>query len=877
MWQQSNEPENFYEGEVRYENNQVTIGNVPRPPIRGPSLPKNEREGGCSNNQNRQNKPSSSNRDEQRKTKVLKMGIIVCVVLSVVMILLLVGLFVQNGQHHEKTTTNGGGDSDQNSRTNTTISNGFIFSFLEEGMNQLVVDRKSGPMKSCRELKMLGFKADGVYYIQTQTAYPKTEVYCDVTSNGGGWTLVASVHESNISVKCGVDDMWSKYDMMIELSYPDKTNWEAENTFGNLFKCTSNDYKNDAYHNMKAENIMIWHVPSEISLSAMKQKSYLRYRTTNQFMQNYGGNLKTLFEQHFPLKSNKLDASTEDILDALAKNADNIRRKIPDWYDYTYGENPSQINDKKMYTVYGNQVYVTGCGSITYGQSKKYQDSFCASRMIKPFMFVYVISNERRIQRSFYTQVTSYRPNKNEAFIFLSNNITNGDYKLQYHALQFSSPDVPTACEFHFVVSNINWGSVEPSKFERTYQNNPSTYRYNRYGIDGYPSNVVLGYILLARDKGKNISIEHTDNVANIILESIMTVSILFNGDRATKIINVLYAKALNIRTAIPSWYTYSYRPYSSQIYDDKMYKAYGNGVTIGSSLRGFGLNYGRTVRTDGDRSLIKTKASEPFIIFHAISNEDRVIKYYSTQINSQRKNNADLVSQLQNNVTRGNYKLQYNLIQFSYENQPTPAEFHFTVSNVAKWRSVEPSLFKRTYYYINSAYRYNRFQIDGSPSNIIMGYLLLSRQNGSNVTTSQSDAVASIVLDAIISLDDLFNEYPEDSLLVPISIDKGSNDQIMTMIPPVYRDHIEPGYLQFRAYNSTGYPNAFCPGVKVKSISPEYFCIGGLSNDATKYGTCGDFAGWGGKLDDVIAQSSANGSAHSQKDISSSILIFYR
>ncbi|XP_077974004.1 uncharacterized protein LOC120347640 isoform X2 [Styela clava] len=812
MWQQSHEPENIYEDEVRYENNQVAIGNVPRPPIRGPSLPKNEREGDCSNNQNRQNKLASSNRDEQRETKISKMSLI-SVVLSVVIILLLVGLFVQIGQHDTKTTTNG-------------VFNGFNSSFLEECVNQLIVDRKSGSVKSCHELKMLGFKADGVYYIQTQTDYPKTEVYCDMTSDGGGWTLVASVHESNISVKCGVDDMWSKYDMMNELSYPDKTNWEAKNTFGNLFKCTSNDYKNDAYHNVKAENIMIWHVPSEISLSAMKQKSYLRYRTTNQFMKNYGGNLKTLFEQHFPLKSNKLDAPTEDILDALAKNADNIRRKIPDWYDYTYGENPSQINDKKMYTVYGNQVYVTGCGSITYGQSKKYQDSFCASRMIKPFMFVYVISNERRIQRNFYTQ---------------------------------------------------NWGSVEPSKFERTYQNNPSTYRYNRYGIDGYPSNVVLGYILLARDKGKNISIEHTDNVANIILESIMTVSKLFNGDRATKIINVLYAKALNIRTAIPSWYTYSYRPYSSQIYDDKMYKAYGNGVTIGSSLRGFGLNYGRTVRTDGDRSLIKTKASEPFIMIHAISNEDRVIKYYSTQINSQRKNNADLVSQLQNNVTRGNYKLQYNLIQFSYENQPTPAEFHFTVSNVAKWRSVEPSLFKRTYYYINSAYRYNRFQIDGSPSNIIMGYLLLSRQNGSNVTTSQSDAVASIVLDAIISLDDLFNEYPEDSLLVQITIDKGSNDQIMTMIPPVYRAHIEPGYLQFRAYNSTGYPNAFCPGVKVKSISPEYFCIGGLSNDATKYGTCGDFAGWGGKLDDVIAQSSANGSAHSRKDISSSILIFYR
>ncbi|XP_077975436.1 uncharacterized protein LOC120332549 [Styela clava] len=263
--------------------------------------------------------------------------------------------------------------------------------------------------------------------------------------------------------------------------------------------------------------------------------------------------------------------------------------------------------------------------------------------------------------------------------------------------------------------------------------------------------------------------------------------------------------------------------------------------------------------------------------MINVISNEDRVIKYYNTLIKSRRNNDEDIVSQLQNNVTNGNYKLQYNLIQFSYENQPTPVEFHFIVYNVAKWSSVEPSSFELTYSRIRGEYRNSRFQIDGSPSNMIMGYLLLSRENGSNVTITQSDAVASIILNAIMSVDDLFNEYPENSLLVPITIDKGSNDQIMEMIPPIYRAHVEPGYLQFRAYNLTGYPNALCPGVKVKSISPEYLCIGGLSNDATKYATCGDFAGWGGKSNDIIAQSSANGSAHSKDDISSSILIFYR
>ncbi|XP_077975544.1 uncharacterized protein LOC120333114 [Styela clava] len=908
MWQEPYEEENIYEGEVRYENNQVTIGNVPSPPIRSPSLPKRD---------GHQNIPASLNRDDQREANISKLAM-VDVILSVVIILLLVGLFIQIGQHQGKTTTDEGSnsnqqsqtnlskspgfptatnrsgnsdqhsqtniststafptatsgnsdqpvktnsstsncfptttnqsaDSDQHSQKNSSTPNGFSVSFLEETLNQLVADRKSGPMKSCRELNMLGFNADGVYYIQTMKDYPKTEVYCDMTSDGGGWTLVASVHESNISVKCGLDDLWSRYDLINEVAYPDNT----------------------------AENIMIWHVPSELSLTAMRQEAYLRYRTTNGFMKNYGGNLKNLYEKHFPLKL-KLESPAEDVLDALAKNAENMSRQIPDWYDYTYGDNPSQIKDEKMYSSYGNQVSATGCGTINYGQMKSYEDSFCGSRMIKPFLFVNVISNERGRYGTIYTQVKSYRPKSNEAFTSLSNNITNGDYKLQYHSLQFSSPGIPTACEFHFVVSNINWGSVEPSKFGRTYQYNPSTYRRNKYEIGGYPSYVVVGYILLARENGKNISLEHTDQVANIILESIMTVPKLFNGDRATKLINVLYARALNIRSVIPNWYSYSFRSNTWYIYDDKLYNTYGNQVSIGSSLRSYSVNYGKTVRMDGDRSLIKSKTSQPFIMINVILNEDRVIKYYYTQIISRRNNNEDLISQLQNNITKGNYTLQYNLIQFSYENQTTPVEFHFTVSNVAKWHSVEPSLLKRTSSYNSGIYRRNRFQIDGSPSNIIMGYLLLTRQNGSNVTTTQSDAVASIILDAIMSVDDLFNEYRENSLLVPITIDKGSNNQIMEMIPPIYRAHVEPGFLQFRAYNLTGYPNALCPGVKVKSISPEYSCIGGLSNDATKFGTCGDFAGWGGKLDDFINQSSANGFAHSQNDISSSILIFYR
>ena len=33
--------------------------------------------------------------------------------------------------------------------------------------------------------------------------------YCDFAVGGGGWTLVASVHEDNIKAKCNTKDLWT--------------------------------------------------------------------------------------------------------------------------------------------------------------------------------------------------------------------------------------------------------------------------------------------------------------------------------------------------------------------------------------------------------------------------------------------------------------------------------------------------------------------------------------------------------------------------------------------------------------------------------------------------------------------------------------------
>ena len=190
------------------------------------------------------------------------------------------------------------------------FANAFLyFSDLKDGFQNLST--------SCQQI--LSNKTDnrptenGIYYLRDDNNF-MFPVYCDMNIDGGGWTLVATIHENNIrsSGKCVSGDKWSSEHGNEQGSQIGAEAWFNYATFGNVISATSEDYKNPAYFGIQARDVMIWQVPNNTSLEQFDSAAYLKFRTTNGFLSQYGGNMFNLYNDHFPIKSGVYSAVTDN-------------------------------------------------------------------------------------------------------------------------------------------------------------------------------------------------------------------------------------------------------------------------------------------------------------------------------------------------------------------------------------------------------------------------------------------------------------------------------------------------------------------------------------------------------------------------------------
>lgn len=127
-----------------------------------------------------------------------------------------------------------------------------------------------------------------------------------MSSDNGGWTLVASIHENDNSGSngyCSTGDRWSTERGRRDDLPNGDGNWQNRNVFGHVLAAAHDDFKSPAYFELQAKDVMIWQVPNDTPVSSFSASASFKYRTSNGFLTGYGGNLLNLYENYFPIIS----------------------------------------------------------------------------------------------------------------------------------------------------------------------------------------------------------------------------------------------------------------------------------------------------------------------------------------------------------------------------------------------------------------------------------------------------------------------------------------------------------------------------------------------------------------------------------------------
>ncbi|KFO18135.1 Intelectin-2 [Fukomys damarensis] len=205
--------------------------------------------------------------------------------------------------------------------------------------------------------------ADGLYFLHTKEGVIY-RTFCGMATAGGGWTLVASVHENSMHGNCMVGDRWSSQQGN-RADYPEGDgNWANYNNFGSAEAATSDDYKNPGYYDIQALDLDIWHVPNNSPMENWKNRSLLRYHTKTVFFQRLGHNIFGLY-QKYPVKYRAGKCWTDN------------GPAIPVVYDFG-----DALKTASYYSPYGHKELTTGFVQFRVFNNERAVNALCAGMKV---------------------------------------------------------------------------------------------------------------------------------------------------------------------------------------------------------------------------------------------------------------------------------------------------------------------------------------------------------------------------------------------------------------------------------------------------------------------------------------------------------------
>ncbi|XP_039250619.2 uncharacterized protein LOC120328249 [Styela clava] len=396
------------------------------------------------------------------------------------------------------------------------------------------------PPQSCLQLRQEGVNESGIYGIKTQNRSQVFEVFCDMESAGGGWTLVASIHENNIGGKCTLGDMWSSE----QKNHTPSGNWVNYNTFGSAGAATSADYKNEAFYNLQASDIMIWHVPNDVEILEASQRATIKYFTDTSFLSNFGENLATLFRDHYPLKNVDTTVSlygqVHSMIRSLNSTAPRIRNVVPGFFNYAYDGGDLQISDggndmydggNKLSYQIGNQPATRIRYNINYKNSTPGIDLFTATSY--PFNLLMWIGNENKEVSSFSLKAEGDAgADGGGSSNTRSGTVSSGEYTLLYHAFSVYGASDPSICKvFYYIVNTEEWNSEVSSVTRSQWSSGTSTINHGIV-LSGHPKSTLVGYTLLSKASAVEVIDSEIQAALTKILETISGIGGLSSCDR---------------------------------------------------------------------------------------------------------------------------------------------------------------------------------------------------------------------------------------------------------------------------------------------------------------------------------------------------------